>query len=134
MPNLIHRTLTILKLTDGEWVIESTKPLHHPGTSYKSEARFSLFGLFKEKASVYCPETKATSALKDVVGFMRRDELQLKSRFQRGGVVYHLVLARFDVYFLNSTLFRHKKKQTDWKVTPLADHPFRDDIQKRIAS
>ena len=134
MPNLIHRTLTVLKLTDGVWVIESTKPLHHPGTSYKSEARFSLLGLFKDETPVYSPVTKATTALMDVIGFMERDDLQLKSHFQREGVVYHLVLAGFDVYWLNSTLFEHKKDQTDWKVTPLADHPFRDDIQKRITS
>ena len=132
MLNTVRRTLTLIKLTDGVWVVESKKPLHHPGTSYASEAKFSLLGLFKDKATVFDPLQKATRALKEVFFYLQRADLEVKPHFHREGVEWHPVIARMHVYCLDSSLFAHKKKKADWKITSLDEHRFAEKLQKLL--
>ena len=126
MLNTVRRTLTLIKFFDGVWVVETKKPLHHPGTSYASESKFSLFGIFKDKTFVYQPAQKAERALKDVLGFLTREDIEVKPHFHREGAEWHPVIVRLDQYWLKSELL---KKKSDWKVTPLGEHRFVDKLQ-----
>ncbi len=132
MKKIVRRTLTILKLTDGVWVIESTKPFHHPGASYAEEAKLSLSGIFKRKPAVYSPEEKATQALAEIIGGMGRGDLYLLTDFHHNGVEYHPVIAPFDQFMLDSSLLCHAKKTTGWKITPLLEHPLFEKLRKRL--
>ena len=134
MPNTVRRTLTLIKLTDGVWVVESKNPLHHPGTSYASEAKFSLLGLFQAKATVFDPLQKATRALKEVFFYLGRTDLEIKPHFHREGIEWHPVIAHMHVYHIDSSLFAHKKKKADWTITPLSQHRFAAKLQKLISA
>lgn len=132
MKQVVRRTLTILKLIDGIWVIESTKPFHHLGASYPEEARLSLFGIFKSKPVVYSPKERAKQALAEIIGGIGRDDLYPLDHFHHNGVEYHPVVAPFDLFWLDSSLFQHQKKSTKWKKTPLAEHPLSEKLRKRL--
>jgi len=132
MPNTVQRTLTLIKFTDGVWVVESKKPFHHPGASYTSEAKFSLLGIFKGKTPVYDPKKKAKTALGDVLFFLDRDDLEARPHFHRDGVEWHVVVARMDEYCLDSSLLEYRKKKSDWKVTSLAEHRFSDKLKTLV--
>lgn len=129
---IVRRTLTILKLTNGIWVIESTKPFHHPGASYPEEAKLSLFGIFKREPVVYYPKDKARQALGEVIGGMGRSDLYSLPHFQHAGVEYHLVIAPFDQFLLDSSLLKYKKKTKDWIITPLEEHPLFEQLKERV--
>jgi hypothetical protein len=112
------------------WVAENGKPLHRTGASYASEAKFSLLGVFRAKTPVYDPMQKARRALTEVLFFLGGDDLELKPHFHKDGVEWHPVVVRMDQYLLSSEFLNYKKKKTDWRVTPLSDHPLRENITK----
>jgi len=132
MPNKTRRTLTVLKFTDGIWVVQSDIPLHHPGANYASEAKFSLFAVFRGKTSVYDPIKKATKALQEVLYYLDRDDLEVKSHFHKDGVEWHPVLVNMAAYLFDSSLLRDRKRTTGWKVTSLEEHPLSQNIKKAI--
>lgn len=127
-----RRTLTILKLTDGVWVIESTLSLHHPGSAYAGEAKTSLFAIFKGKRKVLSPKEKARIALSEFIGGMGKDELYTLPHFHEEGAQYHPVVAPFDQFMLDSSLIRWPKKTGEWKITPLDEHPLRKKLKERL--
>jgi hypothetical protein len=129
MTNTIRRTLTLIKFTDGVWVVESNKPFHHPGANYASDAKFSLLSLFKGKTQVYNPKEKAKTVLCDMLFYLERDDLEVKPHFHRDGVEWHPVVARMHEYCLDSSILDHKKKKNDWQVTPLAEHPLAEKLK-----
>jgi hypothetical protein len=132
MKKIVRRTLTVLKLTDGVWVIESTLPLHHPGASYVGEAKASLFGVFKSKQQAYSPKERARTALYDIIGGMGRNELYSLPHFHHEGVEYHPVVAPFDQFLLSSELLMGRKKTSEWKRTLLEEHPLKEKLRKRL--
>ena len=129
---VVRRTLTILQLTDGVWVIESTKPFHHPGANYVEEARLSLFGIFKREPKLYLPRDKAYRALSEIVGGMDKGDLYSSGDFKHNSVEYHLVLAPFDQFLFSSRLFDYQKKTKNWMITPLSEHPMAERINERL--
>lgn len=129
-----RRLLVIIRVSDGDLVLQKAHDDHQSGHHYATEARTLMRTLFPKKPEKFCAKTKADDAIYQTLDFRRVGDMYTKGHFEREGVEWHPVLLDiqwlpFDMKTIHSMAENGEGLNTRI-LTPLDEHPFSEKLKK----
>lgn len=125
-----RRLLLVVRLVDGDWVLQKAQDDHKSRQRYKAEAKSLFRSLFPREEEEFCAKDKADKAMLEVLGFRRTNDLEAGAHFERDGIEWHPVILRLDYFGLQSSYLTKKANLEGRVLTVMAEHPHREKLLK----
>ena len=127
-----RRLIIIIRLVDGDWVLEKEHDPHQPRHRYKDEAKSIVRGLFSPRVQEekFCSKRKADTLLHEVLGFRRTSDIEAKSHFERDGIEWHPVMLQLDCYGFDSSFIKKRAKLKSRTLSRIAEHKYAEKLLK----
>lgn len=127
-----RRLILVIRLVDGDWVLEKEHGPHQPRQRYKNEAKTLFRGLFSPRVQEekFCAKSKADASLLEVLGFRRTSDIEVKSHFERDGIEWHPVILHLAYFGLDSSFIKKRAKLKSRTLSRIAEHKYAEKLIK----